>query len=98
NRRFLPTILRREIALHASTGRQFAVLMLDLDHFKAINDTHGHDAGDRALQHVAAILVEGTRGSDYLFRYGGEEFVIVLGSVGQTEAVGIDRKSGVEGK
>ena len=89
NRRFLPTILRREIALHASTGRQFAVLMLDLDHFKAINDTHGHDAGDRALQHVAAILVEGTRGSDYLFRYGGEEFVIVLGSVGQTEAVAI---------
>src|SRR5690606_22888118 len=89
NRRFLPTILRREIALHASTGRQFAVLMLDLDHFKAINDTHGHDAGDRALQHVAAILVEGARGSDYLFRYGGEEFVIVLGSVGQTAAVAI---------
>ncbi|ADV26862.1 diguanylate cyclase [Pseudoxanthomonas suwonensis 11-1] len=89
NRRFLPTILRREVALQASTGRQFAVLMLDLDHFKAINDGHGHEAGDRALQHVAAILVENTRGSDYLFRYGGEEFVAVLGSVSQTEAVAI---------
>ena len=89
NRRFLPTILRREVALQANTGRQFAVLMLDLDHFKSINDRHGHEAGDRALQHVAALLVENTRGSDYLFRYGGEEFVIVLGSVSRTEAVSI---------
>lgn len=89
NRRFLPTILRREVALQANTGRQFAVLMLDLDHFKSINDLHGHEAGDRALQHVAGLLVENTRGSDYLFRYGGEEFVIVLGSVSRVEAVGI---------
>ena len=89
NRRFLPTILRREIALQANTGRQFAVLMLDLDHFKAINDTHGHEAGDRALKHVAALLVENTRGSDYLFRYGGEEFVVVLGSVSRDDAMAI---------
>ena len=89
NRRFLPTILRREIALQANTGRQFALLMIDLDHFKTINDSHGHEAGDRALQHVAALLVENTRGSDYLFRYGGEEFVVVLGSVDETEAITI---------
>ncbi|NLA68743.1 MAG: diguanylate cyclase [Gammaproteobacteria bacterium] len=89
NRRFLPTILRREIALQANTGRQFALLMIDLDHFKAINDTHGHEAGDRALQHVASLLVENTRGSDYLFRFGGEEFVVVLGSVSEPEALGI---------
>lgn len=89
NRRFLPTILRREVALQASTGRQFAVLMLDLDHFKSINDAHGHEAGDRALQHVASLLMENTRGSDYLFRYGGEEFVVVLGSVSHTEALAI---------
>ncbi|MEN1939601.1 diguanylate cyclase [Luteimonas sp. MJ174] len=89
NRRFLPTILRREIALQANTGRQFAVLMLDLDHFKSINDTHGHEAGDRALKHVAALLVENTRGSDYLFRYGGEEFVVVLGSVSGEDATAI---------
>jgi diguanylate cyclase len=89
NRRFLPTILRREIALQANTGRQFALLMLDLDHFKSINDDHGHEAGDRALQHVANLLAENTRGSDYLFRYGGEEFVVVLGSVGEPEALAI---------
>lgn len=89
NRRFLPTILRREISLQANTGRQFAVLMLDLDHFKAINDAHGHEAGDRALKHVAALLVENTRGSDYLFRYGGEEFVVVLGSVSRDDALAI---------
>ena len=89
NRRFLPTILRREIALQANTGRQFAVLMIDLDHFKAINDTHGHEAGDRALKHVASLLVENTRGSDYLFRFGGEEFVVVLGSVSLDDAMAI---------
>jgi len=89
NRRFLPTVLRREVALQTNTGRQFAVLMLDLDHFKAINDRYGHETGDRALQHVAQLLEENTRSSDYLFRYGGEEFVVVLGSVGRTEAVAI---------
>ena len=89
NRRFLPTILRREIALQANTGRQFAVLMIDLDHFKAINDNHGHEAGDRALKHIASLLVENTRGSDYLFRFGGEEFVVVLGSVSLDDAVAI---------
>jgi diguanylate cyclase len=78
NRRFLPTVLRREIELSASNASEFAVLLIDLDHFKAINDQHGHDTGDRALQQVANILSQHTRGSDYLFRYGGEEFVVVL--------------------
>lgn len=78
NRRFLPTVLRREIELSSTTGNPFAVLLIDLDHFKAINDNHGHDTGDRALQQVAALLSQHTRSSDYLFRYGGEEFVVVL--------------------
>lgn len=78
NRRFLPTVLRREIELATSASTPFSILLLDLDHFKAINDAHGHDGGDRALQHVAALLGQLTRGSDYLFRYGGEEFVVVL--------------------
>ena len=89
NRRFLPTILRREIALQSNTGRQFALLLIDLDHFKAINDEYGHEAGDHALKHVAGLLVENTRGSDYLFRYGGEEFVVVLGSVNPADAATI---------
>ncbi len=87
NRRFLPTVLRREIELAARTGESFAVVLLDLDHFKSINDHHGHEGGDRALQHVAAILTQYCRGSDYLFRYGGEEFVGVLVSVNESQAL-----------
>jgi diguanylate cyclase len=87
NRRFLPTVLRREIELAARAQGSFAVLLLDLDHFKAINDEHGHEAGDRALQHVAGILGQFTRGSDYVFRYGGEEFVVVLVAVDEPQAM-----------
>ncbi|WMJ68423.1 diguanylate cyclase [Stenotrophomonas sp. 24(2023)] len=86
NRRFLPTVLRREIELATRNQTPFALLMLDLDHFKAINDGHGHDAGDRALQHVAGLLGQLTRGSDYLFRFGGEEFVVVLVAASQSQA------------
>src|SRR5690606_4466275 len=64
-------------------------LLLDLDHFKPINDRHGHEAGDRALHHLATVLTQATRGSDFLFRYGGEEFVAVLGSVNQQQALTI---------
>ena len=89
NRRFLPTVLRREIEHCRRSGNDFAVLLLDLDHFKPINDRHGHEAGDRALHHLATVLTQATRGSDYLFRYGGEEFVAVLGSVNQQQALTI---------
>ncbi len=89
NRRFLPTVLRREIELAEKSGGSFAVLLLDLDHFKAINDEHGHDTGDRALQHVAGILSQFSRGSDYVFRYGGEEFVLVLVAVQEQQALTI---------
>ncbi|MGH8053971.1 MAG: diguanylate cyclase [Stenotrophomonas sp.] len=87
NRRFLPTVLRREIELAEKSKGSFAVLLLDLDHFKAINDAHGHEAGDRALQHVASILSQFTRGSDYVFRYGGEEFVVVLVAIQEQQAL-----------
>jgi len=87
NRRFLPTVLRREIELAEKSGGSFGVLLLDLDHFKAINDQYGHEAGDRALQHVAALLSQFTRGSDYVFRYGGEEFVVVLVAVDERQAL-----------
>lgn len=87
NRRFLPTVLRREIDLAAKSQGSFAVLLLDLDHFKAINDEHGHESGDRALQHVAGVLSQFTRGSDYVFRYGGEEFVVVLVAVDEAQAL-----------
>jgi diguanylate cyclase (GGDEF)-like protein len=57
-----------------------AVILIDIDHFKSINDTYGHDAGDAVLRQVAAVLQESTRAEDLVARYGGEEFVIALPS------------------
>lgn len=63
----------------AERGRQkFAILMIDIDHFKRLNDTYGHHAGDEVLREVANILVEDMREVDTVARYGGEEFVIIL--------------------
>ena len=64
--------------LGTSRGQGLAVLMLDIDHFKRVNDTLGHDAGDAVLREVAAVLRESTRGEDLVARYGGEEFVAAL--------------------
>ena len=78
NRRFLSTVLRREVALSGRGRKSFSITMVDVDHFKAINDLHGHAAGDLALQSVAAVLLRNLRVSDYAFRYGGEEFLLLL--------------------
>jgi diguanylate cyclase (GGDEF)-like protein len=64
--------------LSASRGLGLGVLMLDVDHFKRVNDGFGHDAGDAVLREVAAVLRESTRGEDLVARYGGEEFVAAL--------------------
>ncbi len=65
--------------LHRSTDRQgFALLLLDLDHFKEVNDTRGHQAGDQVLKTVASRLIANTRKSDYLARPGGDEFSVIL--------------------
>ena len=63
---------------NAVRGRGLAVLMLDIDHFKRINDTFGHDSGDHVLREVASVLREATRPEDLVARYGGEEFIIAL--------------------
>ena len=78
NRRYLPTILMREVALARRSNVPFAVLLLDLDHFKNINDTHGHDSGDLVLQQAADIVTACVRVGDFTFRYGGEELLVVL--------------------
>lgn len=77
NRRFMSTILKHEVKLVMANGRNLSVVMLDVDHFKKVNDTWGHSAGDDVLRHVATILTDSTRPNDYVFRYGGEEFLIV---------------------
>lgn len=78
NRRMLDKRLKEECARFARHGHIFSVIMLDIDHFKHINDQYGHVAGDRILRATAALIHEQKRESDYLARYGGEEFVVIL--------------------
>jgi diguanylate cyclase (GGDEF)-like protein len=78
NRYGLQHVLAREHAEARRYNRPLSCLMIDLDNFKTINDTYGHAAGDLALQQVAGILREAVRGSDTVFRYGGEEFLVLL--------------------
>lgn len=78
NRRILDDLLNREVSRAQRYGMNLSVVMLDVDHFKAINDTCGHQAGDFVLRELSKILKSALRKSDYLIRYGGEEFVIIL--------------------
>lgn len=77
NRRKLDAVLDEEVALTRRYGSGFAVVLIDIDHFKQINDTWGHAAGDEVLVALAQLLRECTRAVDAVARYGGEEFVIV---------------------
>ena len=78
NRRQFEAMTKQAFALHERTGNPFAVIMLDIDHFKEINDTYGHDAGDDVLKHLAQIMQQTMRQSDIIARFGGEEFIIFL--------------------
>jgi diguanylate cyclase (GGDEF)-like protein len=78
NRRYLEETLERELQRAGREQRPLGLIMLDIDHFKARNDTLGHAAGDRLLQALGHVLQADVRGSDFACRYGGEEFVLVL--------------------
>ncbi len=78
NRRKLEQALAVEIARVRRTGSTLCALMADLDHFKRVNDRHGHSAGDRVLERFSALLRAQTRPADIVARYGGEEFAILL--------------------
>ena len=78
NRRHLMTALEGELDRVARSGDAALLLMVDIDHFKAVNDTYGHNIGDLALKHIALLLHQCVRPMDTLARYGGEEFAIVL--------------------
>jgi diguanylate cyclase (GGDEF)-like protein len=78
NRRAMEDALLAQVQRSRRTAEPFAVLMLDLDHFKAINDGHGHAVGDRALKHAATALRAGVREVDAVGRFGGEEFLVLM--------------------
>jgi two-component system, cell cycle response regulator len=92
NRRALDWELPRQVQNARSRDEQMSVLMLDVDYFKNINDTYGHPVGDRALQLIAGRLRHNLRFRDTLFRYGGEEFVILLSNTDEQEALLVGRR------
>ncbi|HET7775801.1 MAG TPA: sensor domain-containing diguanylate cyclase, partial [Azospira sp.] len=87
NRRYLDETLEREVTRAQREGYPLAIAMLDLDHFKRLNDTYGHRAGDEMLRTFGQFLAHHARGDDIPCRYGGEEFVLVLPHVSQEVAM-----------
>lgn len=86
NRIAMDQTLQREIDMARRHSTPLSLLMLDIDHFKRINDTHGHAAGDKVLRAVAASIKGQLRNVDMVFRFGGEEFLILLANTGRDAA------------
>lgn len=86
NRRFLGELLAKETERSLRTGKGFALILLDLDHFKAVNDTHGHQSGDLVLRAVVDAINAQTREYDFVGRYGGEEFLVILPEIADRAA------------
>lgn len=78
NRRFLDQVVEHELERHRRYQIPMSLLFADVDRFKGINDTYGHDAGDRVLEYVAQFLRRHVREADYVFRWGGDEFLVML--------------------
>jgi len=78
NRRFFDEIIGREIRRHLRYEIPLSLLFVDVDRFKAVNDSLGHEAGDGVLKHVAGFLVRHLREADYVFRWGGDEFLVLI--------------------
>jgi diguanylate cyclase (GGDEF)-like protein len=89
NRRFFERRLEEEMQRLARDGQALACMLVDIDHFKRVNDRFGHQAGDYVLQHVAQVLGRDLRASDVLARYGGEEFILLLPNTAHKQAATI---------
>ncbi|MCL7942530.1 GGDEF domain-containing protein [Marinobacter sp. ATCH36] len=84
NRRSMDEELAMAAASAARTGISYALVLLDIDHFKKVNDEYGHSVGDEVLTEMVALIERNVRKSDQLFRFGGEEFVLLMSGVDQT--------------
>ncbi|OIO64603.1 MAG: hypothetical protein AUJ47_03765 [Candidatus Marinimicrobia bacterium CG1_02_48_14] len=78
NRRFLDQELPRQLSFHQRHDQKMIIGILDIDHFKFVNDTYGHQVGDIILENFAKVILETVRASDYVIRYGGEEIVVLF--------------------
>ena len=92
NARHLNFVLDSEIYRSIRYGYEFSVIFIDLDHFKQVNDTHGHLAGSKLLWHVGTMIKGHLRLIDYAFRYGGDEFVVLLPQTSKHNALSVVRR------
>jgi diguanylate cyclase (GGDEF)-like protein len=100
NRRTFEDALQREIARSTRTGAPMSLLLVDVDHFKLVNDHHGHPMGDEVLRHVGRVLATHGREEDLPARYGGEEFAVILPGCPPEEALGVAERlrAGISGE
>jgi diguanylate cyclase (GGDEF)-like protein len=96
NRRAFDAELRREVARASRYGSPLAMLLIDIDRFKGINDTYGHQAGDTVISEIGRVLRSATRSSDVVGRYGGDEFAVILTGPGPDQAMTAAHRIGVE--
>jgi len=89
NRRYLETVLRRHTDIAMKQNIYYSILLMDMDHFKPVNDNYGHESGDAVLKQFAEEILFTVRASDFVFRYGGDEFLVLLGNSKADDAMTI---------
>ncbi len=92
NRRYMESHLATLVGQAGETGRSLSLLVLDIDHFKAVNDTHGHDVGDEVLREFSGRVRRAVRGIDLVCRLGGEEFVVVMPETDLAHGIGVGER------
>jgi len=92
NRRFFSAQLEVEMSRTRRTGQSCTLIMMDVDHFKSVNDTLGHDAGDRLLTQLGGIMGQNLRPIDFACRFGGDEFAIIMPAADLDDGIGIAKR------
>lgn len=92
NRRSFHVLVKQSVAISKRYNSHLSVITFDIDHFKSINDQYGHYVGDKVIQNVATTIRDSCRGSDSVFRFGGEEFLILLTKTSLSEAITLAEK------